>query len=61
MQNAPVQTLKLLDLPDEVLEKILGYLPFKEICKLRLVSRYPKNGVSNFNEVGCRFAVVWTK
>ncbi|XP_050305173.1 F-box only protein 28 [Anthonomus grandis grandis] len=39
VQNVPVQSIKFLDLPQEVIEKILGYLSFKEICKLRLVSR----------------------
>lgn len=32
------QTILLLDLPVEVIEKILSYLNFKNICQLRLVS-----------------------
>lgn len=32
------QSIFLLDLPQEVTEKILGYLSFKNICQLRLVS-----------------------
>ncbi|XP_066248987.1 uncharacterized protein dmpd [Euwallacea similis] len=39
VQNAPVQTVRFLDLPQEVIEKIIGYLPFKEICRMRLVCR----------------------
>ncbi|KAL1500955.1 hypothetical protein ABEB36_006367 [Hypothenemus hampei] len=35
----PSATPKLLDLPQELIEKIFSYLPFKEICKLRLVCR----------------------
>lgn len=38
-QPTALQTVNFLDLPQEVIEKIFGYLPFKEICKLRLVSR----------------------
>lgn len=34
-----LQTVNFLDLPQEVIEKIFGYLPFKEISKTRLVSR----------------------
>ncbi|XP_030765535.1 F-box only protein 28 [Sitophilus oryzae] len=32
-------TLRFLDLPQEVIEKIFSYLSFNEICKLRLVNR----------------------
>ncbi|XP_072390467.1 uncharacterized protein dmpd [Diabrotica undecimpunctata] len=37
----PVQSkfISILDLPQEVLEKIFSYLKFKNICQLRLVSR----------------------
>lgn len=34
-----VRTTKLLDLPGEIIEKILSYLSYKNICQLRLVSR----------------------
>lgn len=33
-----VQSINLLDLPQEVLEKIFSYLSFKNICQMRLVS-----------------------
>lgn len=32
------QNIFLLDMPQEVIEKILSYLSFKNICQLRLVS-----------------------
>lgn len=34
----PRQAIFLLDLPVEVVEKILSYLTFKNVCQLRLVS-----------------------
>lgn len=34
----PVQSINILDLPQEVLEKVFSYLSFKNICQLRLVS-----------------------
>ncbi|CAH1173553.1 unnamed protein product [Phaedon cochleariae] len=34
-----VQSVFFLDLPQEVIEKIFSYLPFKNICQLRLVGR----------------------
>lgn len=37
VQNPPVQTVRFLDLPQEIIEKIFSYLSFKEICKIRLV------------------------
>lgn len=33
-----VQSPQFLDLPQEIIEKIFGYLKFKNICQLRLVS-----------------------
>lgn len=33
-----VQSMHLLDFPPEIIEKIFGYLSFKNICQLRLVS-----------------------
>ncbi|KAJ8921648.1 hypothetical protein NQ315_010557 [Exocentrus adspersus] len=36
---APVQSIHFLDLPQEITEKIFSYLPFKNICQLRLVCR----------------------
>ncbi|XP_018329168.1 F-box only protein 28 [Agrilus planipennis] len=33
------QSVNLLDLPQEVIEKILGYISFKNICQLRFVCR----------------------
>ncbi|XP_023022371.2 F-box protein dampened [Leptinotarsa decemlineata] len=35
----PVQTVYFLDLPQEILEKIFGYLPFRNICQMRLICR----------------------
>lgn len=32
-------TLKLLDLPPEIVQKILSNLTFKNVCQLRLVSK----------------------
>lgn len=37
---APVQSVNILNLPQEVLEKIFSYLSFKNICQLRLVSNF---------------------
>lgn len=34
-----VQSINILDLPPEVLEKVFSYLAFKNICQLRLVSK----------------------
>lgn len=36
--SPPVQSIQLLDLPQEILEKIFSYLPFKNVCQMRLVS-----------------------
>lgn len=36
--SPPVQSVQFLDLPQEIIEKIFGYLSFKNICQLRLVS-----------------------
>jgi hypothetical protein len=36
--NQPQQKIFLLDLPQEIVEKILGYLKFKNISQLRTVS-----------------------
>lgn len=36
--SPPVQSINILNLPQEVLEKIFSYLSFKNICQLRLVS-----------------------
>lgn len=36
-----VQSINVLDLPQEVLEKIFSYLSFRNICQLRLVSFPP--------------------
>lgn len=33
-----VVTISILDLPQEILEKVMGYLTFKNVCSLRLVS-----------------------
>lgn len=35
-----VQSLNVLDLPPEILEKIFSYLSFKNICQLRMVSGF---------------------
>ncbi|XP_056634882.1 F-box only protein 28 isoform X2 [Diorhabda sublineata] len=37
--SSPVQSTYLLDLPQEIIEKIFSYLRFKNICQLRLVCR----------------------
>lgn len=34
------QNVFFLDLPQEVIEKILSYMTFKNVCQLRLVSRF---------------------
>lgn len=36
----PVQSINILNLPQEVLEKIFSYLSFKNICQLRMVSNF---------------------
>lgn len=37
--SPPVQSVHFLDLPQEIIEKIFGYLSFKNICQLRLACR----------------------
>ncbi|XP_076253785.1 F-box protein dampened [Rhynchophorus ferrugineus] len=39
VQPQMTSTMRFLDMPQEIIEKIFGYLSFKEICKLRLVCR----------------------
>lgn len=38
--SPPVQSIHLLDLPQEIIEKIFSYIKFKNICQMRLVSLY---------------------
>lgn len=35
--SPPVQSVYFMDLPQEIIEKIFSYLPFKKVCQLRLV------------------------
>lgn len=37
--SPPVQSIHLLDLPQEIIEKIFSYIKFKNICQMRLVCR----------------------